>query len=922
MKYFKITIKGIVQGVGFRPFLYNLANNLGLKGIIVNKGNIGVELLISLPNSKDDSDIQNFIDEIRHQKPSISYTEDIIYSEVDEKQIKKEFSLPLSVINSKLTILPSVRRVGEGLTLPPDIAICDKCLEEMNDPNLKRFYKYPFIACAQCGPRFTTVVELPYDRIRTTMKYFPYCKLDPSNPNVGSCEQEYKDFHNRRFHAQTFACRRCGPNYFLIINPIYIKRGEFNQIMLKITDNKNRKNNEDNNLIRASNLNLNLKNSSNTLSIPPYNYKNIMPEKLEEFLNSKELISSMADLSIRIAAEFVKRGYVIAVMGIGGVHLVGKATESKIIDRIRNRKRDRKYKPFAIMVKNIDKIKEFAEISEYEKELLQSFRRPIILLKKKKKFPLPKNIAPGMPNIGVMLPYTGIHHLLFEYVGNIPLIFTSGNISNIPMAIKPKEVIDHLSTLADAFLLHNRQIYQRCDDSVVRFHIGLPSLNLKPKEKIIRRSRGYVPEYIPLPFKTNIESLIAVGPELNSTATITRKYKIFPTQHIGNINNLETYKFLKEAILHMKNLLQIKDEEIKIITHDMHPLFYSTKLAFELKKLFQHKDHKNNEIILVPIQHHFAHAASLMVDAKIPLKTPAVIATLDGVGFGLDGNVWGGEVIKGTYADFSRIFHLSYIPMIGGDRCVDYPPRMLIGFLLKIFNIEKVKKLAKSLQIIKNLEYGLNEFNIMIDQFKRGENIAYSSSCGRLLDSIATLLGICHLKTYRGEPAMRLEGIAMEGDPYSFDFYSEIISDITSENFNNIIPHEKIILKIIEIIQSKNYLIKDLKKIDLYTIPKKLKADIAASALYAIGKIFANATLKIAIKERIKYIGLSGGVAYNELISNTFYSEIKAKILNNKKLGDNFEIKIIQHQNIPPGDAGISIGQAAIAIAQFEIKHQ
>jgi len=882
MRYFKIIIKGIVQGVGFRPFLFNLTKSLNLNGVILNKGNIGVELIISCLGQTSELEIENFIFQIKSKKPPISYIESITYSEINENIIKEEYSIPISLINNDLKILPSIEKYGHELALPPDIAICDDCIKEMNDIKFTRFYKYPFIACAYCGPRFTTVFALPYDRIRTTMNAFPYCssKSQHSIENEGSCEEDYHDFTNRRFHAETFACRKCGPNYFLIVNSNFISNQDYNKIK-SIID-----------------LDYNL------------DYNNLRVENLDLYLSSNDVITKNADFCIRLAAELIKNGYILAVMGIGGVHLVAKATEKSVIEKLRLRKKGRRYKPFAIMVRNRESIKNFVYINKYEEELLTSFRRPIILLDKKTPFELPENIAPGLPNIGIMLPYAGIHYLLFEYIGDIPLIFTSGNISNLPMAITPKDVIEQLNTLADAFLLHNRIIYQRCDDSVLRVHCYHSNNVFTYYEKIIRRSRGYVPEYIPLPFKTELKGVIAVGAELNSTAAISIGNRIFPTQYIGNVYNLETYEFLKNSILHMKLLLQINDDEIQIIVHDFHPLFQSTKLAYELKEKFEkmvnHNEHTqlkkdNREILLIPIQHHFAHAASLLIDASIPEDTPVVIATLDGVGYGLDGNIWGGEIISGTYSNLKREAHLSYIPMIGGDKCAKFPARMLIGFLLTLYDIEETKKLAKLLNITKNLEFGDLEFNIILNMFKNNENTTYTSSCGRLLDSISSLLDICHLRTYEGEPAMKLEGAAYHGDINAFDFHSDIIYYIYSKNFQEIIPTERIIYNIIKVLKTKT---------DGFSIPisDKLRSDLAASSLNSLGKIIAHAAIKIAIKNNIKYIGLSGGVGYNSIISNSFYTEIENSENN---------IITIHHKNIPCGDAGICIGQIVIAISKY-----
>lgn len=861
MEYIKIIIKGIVQGVGFRPFLFNLLYNRGFKGIITNKGNIGVELII--PNSFDEDNvkIQQLLLEIWQRKPDIAYIEDIQVEKISSTDYNLSFPMNTIVIN------PSSEGTGEGLTLPPDIALCDYCLQDMRNPSNPRFYNYPFIACAQCGPRFTTVKELPYDRVRTTMNEFEFCVTIPEQKSLGSCSEDYHNFKNRRFHAETFACSRCGPNYYLKINRT---------------------------LINDSNI--------------------------QDCNDPME--------SIKITCELIKKGKVLAIMGIGGVHLVGLADDQNVIQTIRDRKKERKTQPFAIMVKDIHSAERLVELNAHERHLFESFRRPIVLLTKSQKYDLPDNIAPGLNNIGIILPYAGIHHLLFDYLGDIPIIFTSGNVSNIPMAITPKDVVEQLSSIADAYLLHNRIIFQRCDDSVVRVH--------GTKEKIIRRSRGYVPEYIPLPFETKCKGLIAVGPELSLTGLVARGYRLFPTQHIGNGTSLEIYTFLKESILHLKSLLKLHDNEIDMIAHDMHPLFNSTLLAQEFKQSFteqskninpnhdynlnHNSNHNfNHNLKTIAVQHHFAHIASLMVDCKIPEHEPVVGVSLDGVGYGTDGHVWGGEIISGTYSDMQREGHLNYIPMIGGDSCVRYPARMLIGFMLMRYGIDQTLHLSEKLQIFNNLKHRKTELNAMINLFQTNNNIALSSSCGRLLDSIASLLEVCQLKTYNGEPAMRLEGFASAGDPLAYDFHSRIMDEISKngfKEFNGIIPHERIIGDIMDILIQKIEQNPNISTIG--DIPVKERANIAASALYSLGVLFAKVAEMIAMKRNIKYIGLSGGVAYNSIIHNAFFGTLRADNALREK--DN-QLILLEHQIVPPGDAGISIGQAAIAIAKFNQGH-
>ncbi len=780
-KTVEINITGIVQGVGFRPFLYNLARKKSLNGYILNRGNAGVRLILQ----GNSNNIQKFIYDIKEQKPDISYIEKITTQELDTKKIFKD-----------LSIRKSEQGRGISLTLPPDVAICRECLNNMRNADLQRYYQYPFIACAQCGPRFTTVTSLPYDRERSTMINFPFCEF---------CLEEYRAFNNRRFHAQTFACSICGPNYILY-------------------------------------------------------------DKSKEILE-KDSISEV----LKKTAKRINTGEIAAVKGIGGVHLVCLAENDNIILKLRKRKRKRRYKPFALMVPELKIIENYFNINDKERELLESFRRPIVLLEKKPNFKssgISELVAPGLNNIGFMLPYTGIHYLLFDYIGKKPLIYTSGNKSNIPMGIENDKIFTQLNKIADFFLLHDRKIYQRADDSVLRVH------DYKPK--LIRRSRGYVPEYIPLPFEVEIPGALATGPELNVTGAILRRNRIFPTQHIGNTTNLETFEFLQDALFHMKKLLQIQDSEIKFIACDAHPGFITSQYGRELSERFS--------VPLYLIQHHYSHILGLMAENNIKEDEEIIGISTDGVGFGDDGNTWGGEILRCSYKDYTRVGHLEYQPMVGGDRCTKYPARMLASIILKNFSVEKSMKIFKQLNLEEDLEYEKIELETLVSQFTKAsfsfpaENIPLSSSTGRIFDSVSYLLGACSFKTYRGEPAMRLEGLASKGKPSKIN-----LSVSYDENDGvTIINTSKLIIDILNLLKIKNY----------------KREDIASKFQIAIGKSYAKVAIKKAKILGIKKIGLSGGVAYNYSFSQT----IKNLVLKN-------DLQFLEHTDIPPGDAGISTGQ-------------
>lgn len=783
---YNLEITGIVQGVGFRPFLYNLARNHDLKGIILNRGNAGVSLTLQ-GNRKD---LEEFIGNIKKKKPSISYIENLT---VKESEISENFT--------DLRIEKSEEGRGISLTLPPDIAICDDCLRDMRNPNLQKYHNYPFIACAVCGPRFTTVKELPYDRERSTMINFPLCKK--AEPE--SCVAEYFDFQNRRFHAQTFACSVCGPNYQL-------------------------------------------------------------------YDNGRNLITTHSiDEILKITAKKIKEGEIAAIKGIGGVHLVCLANDDKTILKLRRRKGKRKHKPFALMVPNLNILEEYLEFSNKERELLSSFRRPIVLLEKSKHFTnssISEFIAPGLNNLGVMLPYSGIHYLLFEHIGGQPLVYTSGNKSNILMAIENHKIFDQLNNLADFFLLHNRPIHQRADDSVLRVH--------NDKVKLIRRSRGYVPEYLALPFEVKTPAAIATGPELAVTGAILRNNRIFPTQHIGNVIHLETYEFLSQSLLHMKKLLQISDTEIEFIACDAHPSFTTTKLAQDLANQYNVETYH--------VQHHYAHILSLMGENKITPDEKIVGISVDGVGYGDDGKIWGGEILLSDYNSYERLGQLQYQPMIGGDRCTKFPARMAASIILNSMGLEESKKIFKKINLKNDLEYSDVELNAILSQYDHStkssndQNIPLTSSTGRIFDTISYLLGVSNIKTYRGEPAMRLEAFASKGNPDNIDLEVKYYK----KDGRFFVNTSDIVCSVLNLIDN----------------PNKNSQDIAAKFHIVFAEAFADIAILIADLNKIDKVGLTGGVAYNRLFSSAI-----------KKTVQNEGLIFLEHNKIPPGDAGISIGQ-------------
>jgi hydrogenase maturation protein HypF len=758
-------ITGIVQGVGFRPFVYYLASQNVLTGYVLNMGNFGVKIEVE----GEQSHIEKFLEDLRAYHPPLARIDDINIEWSESPPKYTEFQ-----------ILKSEEKSGDSIVLPPDIALCDECMADFinSEKYPTRYYHYPFIACSQCGPRFTTVVDLPYDRSLTTMQKFPFC---------ADCAREYQDPNDRRYHAQTYACRVCGPKFTL-----HDKAGA---------------------LIQCE----------------------------DPFFESVQLL---------------REGKILAVMGIGGVHLVCQP-EDDPVSELRKRKRHRKYKPFAVMAPSLEKVLTFAKVAPLERALLQSFRRPIVLLEQREDYYLSKEITPGLSNIGVFLPYSGIHHLLFQNNSFPALIMTSGNISDLPMAIDRANVVKELSNLADYFLLHDRPIYQRCDDSVVRIIGDRPA--------IIRRSRGYVPQQIDIPFDTKPHTIIAFGPELHSTGAVLKKSRCFPTQHIGDVTSLELLDFLESAVAHLMKLLRI--ETPHAIVCDQNPVFLSTQLA---KRKAQEYD-----CALYQIQHHHAHLLGLMAEHNLLPEDEIIGIVLDGVGYGKEGEVWGGEIFRVKYAGFESVAQLQLQPMPGGDRCVYYPVRMLAAILSsKLSNAELGDLIRKD--YLQGLPHQENELSVLLKQLKTKNQLYYSSGMGRVLDALSALLHICYERTYEGEPAIRLEQYAMQGDANALDFTIP-----TSGSQKTWINTSEVLLQALD-----------------YLKAGENPHNIAASVQYALAKKIAEVSIELAQDHDINRIGFTGGVAYNLAITLTLKKEIEAA-------GKLF----LQPEKVPPGDAGVSTGQ-------------
>ena len=754
----KILVQGIVQGVGFRPFVYRLATNLNLSGTVKNLGNV-VEIKLKGINDV----IEEFIHRLQNELPPIAKIDSLEISEVDNENF------------DNFKILESDDSYSGESVIPPDVAICDKCLAEIRNPNDRR-YKYPFNACTDCGPRFTVIETVPYDRIRTSMEDFPLCD---------KCEVEYRNPLDRRYHGEAICCEDCGPSM--------------------------------------------------------------------EIYKGHEKVDS--ENPIKYAADRLAEGRIIAIKGIGGTHLVVDAKNNGAIKELRKRL-GREMQAFAVMSKDLETVKSYAVLSKKEIKTITSNKRPIVILKKNKDYDFPESLSPGLHNIGVMLPYSPMHYLLFDESEDISTyVMTSANIPGNPMMITNEEILS-LDNVADYFLLHNRRILNRCDDSVIRFR--------NDELSFIRRSRGYTPEpyKISEKYSINKDTVLALGPELDVTFSIAKKDIVYPSQHIGNTNKYKTFNFLKEAIEHLKRITKIN--EFDTIACDLHPQFFTTKLANELSDVYDAQ--------VLPVQHHHAHAAALANDNNID---EMIVIAADGVGYGSDKTSWGGEILYTDISDFKRMASLEVQKMPGGDQATKYPARMLASILSNEYSNDELEDILKS-NYSHFFKYGNIEIDNVIKQLNSNLNVGLSTSTGRVLDSVSVALNICGERTYEGECSMKLESVAYgaRGD-----------IEIPFEHINNKLNTSKILREVIEL-KEKGENVKE----------------IANAAQNAISNGLSELAIRSADKKGVNQIGATGGVFYNEAITLACKNYITSR---------GFEF--IQHKNTCAGDGSVSLGQAIVA---------
>ena len=690
---------------------------------------------------------------------------------------------------SEFSIHSSREQANEFAFISPDVATCDDCWNEFGDPANRR-YGYAFTNCTNCGPRYTIIQDIPYDRPTTTMAPFRMCEL---------CQAEYEDPADRRFHAQPNACAACGPSLVLV---------------------ESRQHNLDSRL-----------------------------PTVEDFLAAQR--SSLA--SVAHVRDLLHAGRLIAVKGLGGFLLACDAQNDDAVRKLRRRKR-RSDKPFAVMARDLAEVDKFCILTEADRAALQSPRRPIVILDRRPESDLSRSIAPRNNSIGVMLPYTPLHYLLFSDSPTDPsrfsaLVMTSGNLSEEPIVISNEEAWQQLEPVADWFLFHNRDIYMRADDSVVR--------TLDGRERVLRRSRGYVPQAIDL--GAPMQDLLACGAELKHTFCLTKDHYAILSQHIGDLENFETLCFFQETLANLKKLFRA---EPQAVAYDLHPNYRSTQFALSLP--LERK---------IGVQHHHAHIASCMAENHLQGKVIGV--AFDGTGFGTDGKIWGGEFLVADLETFERRAHLRYLPLPGGDAAVRQPWRMALSYLRDTFGNGSLREESRFLNSVPEKQIAVVDAMIA----RRIQSIE-TSSVGRLFDAVAAMIGLGSEVTFEGQAAIALESAA---EPSVEDRYSFQLEDVA--------PMQLDMRPMIEEI------VRDLARgAPIGLISARFHNTVAAAII--------EVCRRIRQQEQLTRVCLSGGVFQNMYL-------LKRTVRDLDK--DGFQVFL--HALVPPNDGGISLGQAAIANA-------
>lgn len=751
----RINITGIVQGVGFRPFVHNLAQSLGLKGYVLNSSQ-GVLIEVE---SEDPRRLELFVQRIPMELPPLARLEGMEVSAIGPAGYE-EFS-----------IRESMDAPGHYVLISPDIATCEECLRELREEKDRRF-EYPFINCTNCGPRYSIIKDIPYDRPKTTMAVFPMCD---------ACRREYEDPRDRRFHAQPIACPDCGPCLRLIPS----QRSTF---------------------------------------------------PCREVSGNREVLGK--------ARELLKKGAVLALRGLGGFHIACDATQHLAVCRLREAKR-RSNKPFAVMCKDLEVVRKYARPSPEEERILRTVRKPICLVPVGDGVScLSPSVAPGNRYLGIMLPYTPLHELLFQDGLEI-LVMTSGNLSEEPIIAANEEALDRLSPLVDGFVLHDREIFMRVDDSVVRAFRG--------KERVIRRARGFVPT--PIDLGSPLPEVLACGGQLKHTFCLTKGRFAILSQHIGDLENLESMDFFLQTLRNLKALYRV---EPNLVAYDLHPVYLSTQWALEL-------DGPDK----IGVQHHHAHVVSCMAENHV---SQAVIGVaFDGTGYGEDGAVWGGEILVADRRSFRRAAHLKYVPMPGGEAAIREPWRMALSHLWRAHGSDlDLNPWGEN--------FGDTKVHNVLHMVQTGLLSPSTSSMGRLFDAVSSMLGIRHRISFEGEAAMELE---MNSDPQASGRYPYDLGE-----------GDPVIMDPSPTVKA---LWEDrLRGVSVPVLGGRFHRTIASM----VGEVCDIVRGHYGLNQ----VCLSGGVFQNTLLLGLTLQCLEEK---------GFTVHI--HRQVPTNDGGISLGQAVVA---------
>jgi len=758
----RVRVEGIVQGVGFRPHVYGLARRLGLAGFV---GNDGQGVFIEVEG--DDGAVAEFLRVLEAEPPPLAVVERVTAAAVP------------AVGEERFTIVESRTGGERQAAVSPDTATCAACLAELWDETDRR-HRYPFTNCTNCGPRFTIVRGVPYDRPLTTMAPFEMCRR---------CAVEYHDPADRRFHAQPVCCPDCGPR-LLLADP------------------------------------------------------------------DRRPLSGPGDEALASAVARLRNGEIVAVKGLGGYHLAVRADDEPAVARLRARKH-REEKPFAVMVGDVEAASGLGDVGPAEAAMLSGPRRPIVLVPKREGLPLAPSVAPGNRSLGLMLPYTPLHHLLARDLG-IPFVLTSGNLTDEPIASADDDAFERLAAIADCFLVHDRAIHIRTDDSVVRAFRG----GILP----LRRSRGFAPEPVLLPWEF-VRPVLATGAELKSTFCLAKDRRAFVSHHIGDLENYETYASFRDGIEHFGRLFDIVPE---VVAHDLHPEYLSTKHAHDLAGL------DGDRVELTGVQHHHAHIASCLADNGE--AGPVIGVAFDGLGYGTDGTIWGGEVLVADLAGFERVAHLAPVAMPGGAAAIREPWRMAAAYLDAAFDGDVPAGLALAAR-------HEDRWATVVRVARAGVSAPLTSSAGRLFDAVAAVLGVRDVVSYEGQAAIELEQLA---DPAEADGYPIEVEQATGGASGLLIRGTELIRAVVA------------------DAAAGTPGPVVASRFHnGLAQVVVEVCRRVRAERGLGAVALSGGVFQNLLLLERTVAGLEAA-----------GFAVLLHGRVPPNDGGISLGQAAVAGAR------